>query len=959
MPVLIIKYPDSAPYSLKLGKLRITLGRSARNDVCIPDPFASRVHTEVRREGDLYVLQDLGSANGTYYDDRRVEGAVILNHGGRIQIGETEIIYYDSDETYTAAAIEGFVTNSSLSIDDNSLISDRVSTAELPLVNQTNLGSGLYVVGGTMRPHSVSYIERQADRELIRRVVAGDFCYVLTPRQMGKSSLMVHVAQQIKKHNIIPIIVDLTLIGTEQGEDGASQWYYGIAYKIIKELKLRVDLNSWWDQRKYLTATQHLTQLFDEILLPNTNERVVVFVDEIDTTIGMSFTDDFFAAIRAFYNVRASQSEYERLSFVLLGVASPSDLIKDERKTPFNIGHGINLTDFSFEEAKPLAKGLGTNYEESERTLRHILGWTGGHPYLTQKACYLVAEAMSDDSGDVDVDRIVNQYFLSPEATHQESNLSYVRDRLTKDKERLEILKVYERIAQGFIVKDNPLSAIHSALKLSGLVVPNAKRHLEIRNRIYADVFTEDWAQKSYAELHDETSDLPVAIENRRAQSTEHNQKADAMKHRTGSTAKSAAAATDHGDLLALISKVGVTLLASATLDETLRQVALLVFDAVPAERCLIMLRDDEGGELKIRAAEVRDRRSEVGEVRVSQTIVEEVITQGRSIFTSEVQHEPHFRFSPDTFQGIRSVLAVPLGVGGRIFGMIYADSSIIETRFTEDHLKVLTTLGSVAAIRVENTRLLEEHLEQERFERELQLAREIQQRFQPTAPPIVPGYELQGISFPSYQIGGDYYDFILCTDGRLVVALGDVSGKGTSAALLMSSLHAAVHAQVASSRPITETVDAVNRYLADNTPANRFVTLFYAELDPLTGSLSFINAGYNPPTIAHNNGLMEHLATGGLPLGIIPDFDYREIRTQLSPGDVLVAYSDGVTEQTNPRGEEFGRERLLQVIEQNVSLTAIGIRDKIEASLSRFAEGTPADDDITLVIVKRTMEVK
>src|SRR5919107_1775100 len=365
-----------------------------------------------------------------------------------------------------------------------------------------------------------------------------------------------------------------------------------------------------------------------------------------------------------------------------------------------------------------------------------------------------------------------------------------------------------------------------------------------------------------------------------------------------------ATVAADHGDLLALISKVGVTLLASATLDETLSQVALLVFDAVPAERCLIMLREG-GGELKIRAAEMRDRRP---------------------------------------------------GVGERIFGMIYADSPLATSRFSEDHLKVLTTLGSVAAIRVENTRLLEEHLEQERFERELQLAREIQQRFQPSAPPPVPGYELQGISFPSYQIGGDYYDFILCSD-RLVVALGDVSGKGTSAALLMSSLHAAVHAQVASCRPITETVGAVNRYLADNTPANRFVTLFYAELDPLTGSLSFINAGHNPPIIAHGGGTLEHLAAGGLPLGIIPEFDYREGRTQLRPGDVLVAYSDGVTESQNPSGEEFGTARLQEAIAQNLHRSAAGIRDKIEAALSTFAQGTPAGDDVTLVIVKREPE--
>ncbi|HEY0077613.1 MAG TPA: SpoIIE family protein phosphatase [Pyrinomonadaceae bacterium] len=410
---------------------------------------------------------------------------------------------------------------------------------------------------------------------------------------------------------------------------------------------------------------------------------------------------------------------------------------------------------------------------------------------------------------------------------------------------------------------------------------------------------------------------------------------------------------TEQSDLLALISKVGVTLLASATLDETLRQVASLVFEAVPAERCLIMLRE-EGGELQPRVAELRDRRGEIGEIRVSRTIIEEVIRQGKSVLTSDAQHDPRFMSQTMAIQGIRSVLAVPLGVGERIFGLIYADSPLVESRFTEDHLKVLTTLGSVAAIRVENARLLEEHLERERFERELQLAREIQQRFQPTAPPVVPGYELQGISFPSYEIGGDYYDFIRRPDGRMVIALGDVSGKGTAAALLMSSLHAAIHAQVASHQSLAETIAAVNSYLAANIPANRFVTLFYAELDPPTGSLAFLNAGHNPPLIIHEAGTVEQLAAGGIPLGIIPHADYREGRTQLQPGDVMIVYSDGVTETQNPSGEEFGPERLHQVALQNIDASAAGIRDRIESALTKFAQGTAAVDDITLVIVKR-----
>src|SRR5215813_5245980 len=416
---------------------------------------------------------------------------------------------------------------------------------------------------------------------------------------------------------------------------------------------------------------------------------------------------------------------------------------------------------------------------------------------------------------------------------------------------------------------------------------------------------------------------------------------------------------TKQSDLLALISKVGITLLASATLNETLEQVVSLVFEAVPADRCLIMMGDQTGADLRVAVARLRDRAGEVGEIRVSRNVLDEVVIRGKSVLTSDAQHDPRFASGTVVLQGVRSVLAVPLGVAEKVFGIIYADSPIAEGRFTEDHLKVLTTLASVAAIRVENTRLIEARLERERLERELALASEIQQRFQPAAPPHIAGYELQGISFPCYEIGGDYYDFIERKDGRLVIALGDVSGKGTAAALLMSSLHAAVHAQAGSHDSLVATISAVNRYLADNIPANRFVTLFYAELDPESGSLAFLNAGHNPPLIVHSAGTVEQLASGGLPLGIKPDAEYREGRTQLQTGDVLVIYSDGVTEAVSPTGEEFGPTRLYEVVSRNIEASAAGIRDRIESSLTKFSQGTSAADDITLVIVKRQAEAR
>ncbi|MBP9935971.1 MAG: SpoIIE family protein phosphatase [Pyrinomonadaceae bacterium] len=412
-------------------------------------------------------------------------------------------------------------------------------------------------------------------------------------------------------------------------------------------------------------------------------------------------------------------------------------------------------------------------------------------------------------------------------------------------------------------------------------------------------------------------------------------------------------------DLLGLISKVGVALLSSSGLDETLNQVASLVFDAVPAERVVIMLRDEKANDgMHIRVARERGKDLPTEEIRISRNIMNEVVENGKSVLTCDAQQDPRFASQTLVLQGIRSVLAVPLCVDERhVFGIIYADSPTYSANFNEEHLDILTTLASVASIRVENASLLDERINRERMERELELATEIQQRFQPAGPPVVAGYEFQGISFSCYEIGGDYYDFIERHNGKMLVALGDVSGKGTAAALLMSSLHAAIHAQVAAKTPLDETVVSINKYLAENTPANRFITLFIAELDAVTGDLTFINAGHNPPLIARADGSLELLQSGGLPLGLMSFAEYETGTAHLDPGDVLFIYSDGVSEANNLNEDEFGMDRLKQVISTNVGRSASAIRDRVESALSDFTGTAEPNDDITLVIVKRNLQ--
>ena len=350
-----------------------------------------------------------------------------------------------------------------------------------------------YVVGGSIRPGTPSYIERAADEELYRRVLAGEFCYVLTPRQMGKSSLMARTVKKLRDvdHDVRTAILDLSSMGGEPDKPDA--WYYGLGRRLVKDLEISVDFKSWWQERIDLPALQRLSETFD-LLLSKTTDRLVVFVDEIDWTIRLPYSDDFFAVIRACYNARAIKPEYQRLTFVLLGVASPPDLIKDATRTPFNIGHRVELTDFTPEEAKPLEKGLHQDATTSEIILKRIVYWTAGHPYLTQKLCDLLTRTGNDSASEQMVDQLVQQHFLNPEAGRAEQNLTFVRDRILREKRTSHLLKLYVLVRRGKSVQDDPRSPIHAALKLSGLVIPRDGL-LSIRNRIYQEVFTERWAK--------------------------------------------------------------------------------------------------------------------------------------------------------------------------------------------------------------------------------------------------------------------------------------------------------------------------------------------------------------------------------------------------------------------------------------------------------------------------------
>src|SRR5688572_24125203 len=237
------------------------------------------------------------------------------------------------------------------------------------MTNQT-----IYTVGGTVQAGGGVYIKRKADDELLELCRQGEFAFILSSRQVGKSSLMVRTARQLEKENIRSVTIDLSAIGVKVSAD---EWYLGILNEVATTLNLETNIFDWWLQFAQLGPAQRLTNFFKDVLLKEVNERIVLFFDEIDSTLSIPFSDDFYVALRAVYNARSTTPDFKRLSFVLVGVAAPSDLISDNKRTPFNIGRRVEINDFTLEEALPLAEGLG---QQATQVLQWIFQYTSGHP---------------------------------------------------------------------------------------------------------------------------------------------------------------------------------------------------------------------------------------------------------------------------------------------------------------------------------------------------------------------------------------------------------------------------------------------------------------------------------------------------------------------------------------------------------------------------------------------------
>jgi phosphoserine phosphatase RsbU/P len=405
------------------------------------------------------------------------------------------------------------------------------------------------------------------------------------------------------------------------------------------------------------------------------------------------------------------------------------------------------------------------------------------------------------------------------------------------------------------------------------------------------------------------------------------------------------------GFLLQRLDRVGEALMTHRPLKELYQFVVQLTSEVVGADRTALLLRD-AGGELAARA--VRQMGAGGDDIVVSRTIARRAIEERQAILTRDALSDTRFQAQQSVIrERIHSAMCVPIWNEQEVLGILYVDNVAAAVPFEDADLRLLTLIGHLAAVKIRETAAHEELQKKLEYEQELKRAASIQQALLPTEPLEQAPFRIAGRNLPSLDVGGDYYDY-LDTGATIFVGLGDVAGKGMSAALLMTNLHATVRAHLETAQSLPEMTARINKSIYRSARGERFITLFVVSIDRESGRIVYVNAGHNPPILLRASGKVELLSEGGLLLGVFPEAAYESGSTVMGAGDILVLYSDGVVEARDEADEDFGDERLEQFVRSNRERSPREFVDALVRAVFEFSnEGKPGDD-VTVAVIRR-----
>jgi len=399
-----------------------------------------------------------------------------------------------------------------------------------------------------------------------------------------------------------------------------------------------------------------------------------------------------------------------------------------------------------------------------------------------------------------------------------------------------------------------------------------------------------------------------------------------------------------------LLDETGRLLAKAFERDEVLGQIFELLGRVVRYEAGGIFLIHSEQGDLEhLTQVGYKVEKLDHVHLKIGQGLVGHVATTGETVNVRDVREDPRYVNARDA---TRSALVVPVDVRGKLLGVLNLESDRLGAYDPNDEWLVRAFAQQVA-IALDRAELFKKEVQVQRLSEQLSVARSIQQSFLPQRMPDIPGYDIHGVNYPSEQVGGDYFDFVPIVEGQWGVAIADVSGKGIPAALIMAGFRASLIAEIRNNYAIRTILRKVNNVLLEMTPRDNFVTAFYGVLDARNHVFTFSNGGHNPPLLLRQDGEVERLKEGGPLVGVIADARYEERPIWLTPGDVLLLYTDGVTEASGADGEEFGEARLIELIGALRDQSAADICNRIHEAVRGFADRRAAVDDITMIAIK------